>query len=77
MPYEDFDLEPIDVQILHMIKSSDDDIDIDLMATAQVRHIMPKPESVEKVVNGHIPFDLHKWMSRHVETTVVDLNNKI
>ena len=29
------------------------------------------------MVNGHIPFDVYKWMSRHLGPTVVDLNNKI
>ena len=77
VPYEEFGLEPIDVQILHMIKSSDDDLDIDLMANAQIRHMMPEPEPVKKVINGHAPFNLQKWMSRHLVTTVVDLNNKV
>ena len=72
VPYEDVGLEPIDVQTLHMIKPSDDDLDIDLITKAQVRHMMPKPEPVKKLVNGHVPFDVHKRMPRHLETTVVD-----
>ena len=34
-----------------------------------------KPETVttKNVVNGHVPFSVDKWMSRHLEPTVVDL----
>ena len=60
VPYEEFGLGLIDVQILHTIKSSVDDLDIDLMANAQIRHMMPEPEPVKKVINGHAPFKVQK-----------------
>ena len=77
VPYNNLGLELIDVQILNMIIICDDNVAIDSMAKAQATQSMPKPDYVQKVVNGHVPFGLHKWTSPQLEPKVVDLNNKI
>ena len=76
VPSKEVGLRSIDVQILNMINVCDDNVAIDSMVKVQARQRIPKPEFVQKVVNGHIPFDLHKWISPHLEPKVVDLNNK-
>lgn len=73
VPYEDFGLEFIDVQILHETKSDFEYLDIDLMAKAQMRQMKPEPVTTKKVVNGHVPFTIQKWISRHLEPNVFDL----
>ena len=76
MSHNNFGIEPIDVQPLDMVKVCDDNVAIDLMTKAPARQSLPKPENVQKVVNGHVPFGFHKWVSPQLEPKVVDLNNK-
>ena len=77
VPFKNFGLEFIDVQILNMIKCCDDNVAIDLIAKAHARQSLPKPDKAQKVVNCHVPFDFHKWISPQLEPNVADLNNKI
>ena len=53
------------------------DVAIGLIANVQVRQSLPKPDNVQNMVTGYVPFDIDKWISLRVGPEVVNVNNKM
>ena len=61
------------MQVLDMIKKGSNEVAQQLIVDARVRLSMPKPVEIKRVINGHVPFDFNKWMSRQPKSAEVNI----